>query len=81
METYQGLESAFVETRTFSFDGIRTKNKKAILLNDNLYLVHKSKLNQSRKTRLLIQTNEEIRFYDRFICDLYSCKSCYKNKL
>lgn len=38
------------------------------------------KLNQSRKPRLLIPTNEEIRFYDGFICDLDNCKSCYKNK-
>ena len=39
------------------------------------------KLNQSRKPRLLIPTDEEIRFYDGFICDLDNCKSCYKHKL
>ena len=39
------------------------------------------KLNQSRKPRLLIPTNEEIKFYDGLICDLDNCKSCYKHKL
>ena len=38
------------------------------------------KLNQSRKPRLLMPTNEEIKFYDGFVCDLNDCTTCYKNK-
>ena len=39
------------------------------------------KLNQSRKPRLLMPTNEEIKFYDGFVCDLNDCTTCYKNIL
>ncbi len=39
------------------------------------------KLNQSRKPRLLMPTNEEIKFYDGFVCDSNDCTTCYKNIL
>ena len=39
-----------------------------------------NKLNLSRKPRLLIPTNEEIKWYDGFMCDLNNCPSCFKNK-
>lgn len=37
-------------------------------------------LNKSRKPRMLIPTNEEIKYYVGFICDSNDCTTCYKNK-
>ena len=37
-------------------------------------------LNESRKPRMLIPTNEEIKYYHGFICDLNDCTTCYKKQ-